>query len=69
MGTLRAFLLALFVASLSPAAELKITLLATTDLRQSVPVRQSPACRWVLELALRTLEHEALAGAQTVTEQ
>jgi len=32
MGNLRAFLLALFVASLSPAAELKITLLATTDL-------------------------------------
>jgi 2',3'-cyclic-nucleotide 2'-phosphodiesterase (5'-nucleotidase family) len=32
MGTLRASLLALFVASLAPAAELKITLLATTDL-------------------------------------
>ncbi len=32
MGTLRAFLAALFLTSLAPAAELKITLLATTDL-------------------------------------
>src|ERR1700728_1661616 len=32
MGTARAFLAALFVACLAPAAELKITLLATTDL-------------------------------------